>query len=487
MTARKGFARHTIIYGVGIIISRLVSFVMLPVYTRYLTPADYGVMALLDMTLDIVAIVAGAKIAGGVFRFYHKAADEEARKRVVSTALLLLGASFAVLALLTGFLAEPVARLAFGTAEHAMLVRVGAASLGLQGLLIVPLALLQLQQRSDAYTAITTLKLVLQVALSVLFLVHFEMGVLGILTSTLVTNAVVATGLVSFSIRQVGLGFSRTLAAALVAFGLPLVGTQVATFTSTFADRYFINTFVDSAAVGLYSLGYQFGFLLVAVGYSPFAMFWEPERFRAAEQPDRDARFQRALLFASLLLATVAVGIGIWVEDVLRIMATPAYRPAARIVPLLLVAYALQGWSAFMEAGILIRERTGLIAAANWTAALASLSANAVLVSRFGMLGAASATVLAFGLRAMLIHIWAQRLFYIPYDFRTAQILAVLAAITITAAYQLPELQLLYSVPVRLVLLGAYAFAVWQLQILPKAEVRTRLRDLRGRFSRMRN
>lgn len=483
MSARKGLARHTIIYGAGIVISRLVSFVMLPIYTRYLTPADYGVMALLDMTLDIVSIVAGAKIAGGMFRFYHKATDDEERKRVVSTAMLLLGASFALLALITGLLAEPVARLAFGTAEHATLVRVGAASLGLQGLLIVPLALVQLQQRSEAYTAITTLKLVMQVGLSVLFLVHFRMGVLGILTSTLITNAVVATALVSYSIRQVGLKFSRPLATALVAFGLPLVGTQVATFTSTFADRYFINTFVDSAAVGLYSLGYQFGFLLVAVGYSPFAMFWEPERFRAAEQPDRDERFQRALLFASLLLATVAVGIGLWVEDVLRIMATPAYRPAARIVPLLIVAYSLQGWSSFMEAGILIRERTGLIAAANWTAALASLAANAILVPRFGMLGAASATVMAFGLRAILIHYWAQRLFFVRFDWRPTQLLALLAATTITASYQLPELQLMYSVPIRLSLLGAFAYAVWQLQVLPKSEVRTRLHDLRTRFS----
>lgn len=483
MSARKGFARHTIIYGAGIVISRLVSFVMLPVYTRYLTPADYGVMALLDMTLDIVAIVAGAKIAGGVFRFYYKASDDEARRRVVSTAMLLLGGSFALLALVTGLLAEPVARLAFGTAEHATLVRVGAASLGLQGFLIVPLALVQLQQRSVAYTAITTGKLFLQLGLSLLFLVHFEMGVLGILTSTLAANAVVATGLVIYSIRQVGLKFSLPLATALVAFGLPLVGTQVATFTSTFADRYFINAFVDSAAVGLYSLGYQFGFLLVAVGYSPFAMYWEPERFRAAEQPDRDARFQRALLFASLLLATVAVGIGIWVEDVLRIMATPAYRPAAHIVPLLIVAYSLQGWSAFMEAGILIRERTGLIAAANWTAALSSLAANTLLVPRFGMMGAASATVIAFGLRTMLIHYWAQRLYFVPFDWRPTRLLAVLAAVTVTASYQLPELQLAYSVPIRLGLLGAFAMAVWQLKILPEAEVRSRLAELRARLT----
>lgn len=483
MTTRKGFARHTIIYGAGIVISRLVSFAMLPVYTRYLTPADYGIMALLDMTMDIVSIVAGAKLAGGVYRFYHKAPDSDERGRVISTATVLLGASFAVFALLTALFATPVSRLAFGTAEHALLVRVGATSLALQGLLIVPLAFLQLQQRSTAFTAVTTVKLFLQLGLSVLFLVHFRMGILGVLTSTLVANVIIATGMLGYTMRHAGLHFSPSIAWALVRFGVPLMGTQVATFTSTFVDRYFINSFVNAAAVGLYSIAYQFGFLLVAVGYTPFAMLWEPERFRAAEQPDRDARFQQALVFSSLLLATVAVGIGIWVEDVLRVMATPEFRPAARIVPFLLVAYSLQGWSAFMEGGILIRERTGLIAAANWAAALASLTANFLLVPRFGTVGAATATILAFGIRAVLIHAVAQRLYYIPFDWRPVRRLIAAAAATIIVAYQLPLWPLAVSVPVRLALLGLYVLVVWQLEVLPKAEVRTRLLAFRARLA----
>ena len=61
--------RHTLIYGAGMMLSRAISFVMLPVYTRYLTPADYGVMELIGTTLDLIAIIAGARIAAGIFRF----------------------------------------------------------------------------------------------------------------------------------------------------------------------------------------------------------------------------------------------------------------------------------------------------------------------------------------------------------------------------------------------------------------------------------
>ena len=68
--------KHTLIYSLGVVLSKAVSFFMLPIYTRFLTPADYGVMELIEMTLDIISIVAGAQIAIGIFRYYHKAQSE---------------------------------------------------------------------------------------------------------------------------------------------------------------------------------------------------------------------------------------------------------------------------------------------------------------------------------------------------------------------------------------------------------------------------
>ena len=65
--------KHALIYGLGIVLSRAVSFIMLPIYTRYLTPSDYGVMELIGMTLDVISMIAGAQIALGILRYYHKA------------------------------------------------------------------------------------------------------------------------------------------------------------------------------------------------------------------------------------------------------------------------------------------------------------------------------------------------------------------------------------------------------------------------------
>src|SRR5688572_16790879 len=80
--------RHAAIYGVGNMLAKLTSFIMLPIYTRYLTPADYGVLELTSMTLDFLAIMLGMNVAGTVYRFFAEEKSKAGRDLVMSTAAI---------------------------------------------------------------------------------------------------------------------------------------------------------------------------------------------------------------------------------------------------------------------------------------------------------------------------------------------------------------------------------------------------------------
>src|SRR5256886_14286105 len=90
--------KHGLVYGGGIILSKAVAFIMLPVYTHYLTPADYGLLQLVDMVLEVASIVAGSRLGAGIFRYYHKANTPGKRRAVLSTALIVLVTSYATAA-----------------------------------------------------------------------------------------------------------------------------------------------------------------------------------------------------------------------------------------------------------------------------------------------------------------------------------------------------------------------------------------------------
>ena len=138
-----GLGRHTLVFGAATVLMKAVSFVMLPVYTRYLTPGDYGVMQLIDMTLDVVSIIAGAQVALGIFRYFHKASTDLERRSVVSTALLILAPSYAIVGLVTLLGAAPLSRIMFHSQEHVHLIRIASVSLGLQGVIAAAMAYLR--------------------------------------------------------------------------------------------------------------------------------------------------------------------------------------------------------------------------------------------------------------------------------------------------------------------------------------------------------
>jgi O-antigen/teichoic acid export membrane protein len=317
--------------------------------------------------------------------------------------------------------------------------------------------------------------------LNILLVVVMGIGVRGVLLSTFVTNLLFASVLTWLLLSSVGLRVSRSAAGDLLRFGLPFVATQAATFIATFGDRYFLRSAADAAAVGVYGLAYQFGFLLVAVGYEPFNNYWEPKRFALAARPDHHTLYARAFVYFNVLLMTVAVGITLFVGDVLRVMATPAFFGAAAIAPIVVIAYVLQSWTGFHNVGIMLRERTQYITLANWVGAIVALIGYAVLIPRWLGMGAAVATVLSFGTRELLVYLFAQRFWRVEYDWRPVRRIVALAAGVGIARFLLSPESVLLGIAYHMLLLAIYAVAVWFL-VIPTADRADGIRLVRERL-----
>jgi O-antigen/teichoic acid export membrane protein len=466
----KQLGRHVLIYGLGLVLSRAVSFLMLPIYTRFLTPADYGAMELIQMTLDVISIAAGAQLALGMFRYYHMTDDRREKEAVISTALVALGISYAMVAIATyagsGFLSN----LVFGSDRLAGLIRIASLNLACQSLLIVPLAYARLKDRSTLFVTANALKLVVGVGLNLLFLVHMGMGIKGIFLSSLIANILVGGWLTIMVLREVGLRISRTASRNLLRYGVPLIAMHLANFIITFSDRYFLQAAGNPTVVGLYTLAYVFGFMLAMIGYMPFETVWEPKRFEIARQHNRDEMYARAFVYLNVLLISAAVGIALFAGDLLRVMSAPAFHSAADIVPILLIAYILQGWTGMQNVGILIREKTEYLAAAHWAGAATALLLFYLLIPRYMQWGAAAAASIAFFVRYVLVYAISQKLW--PVRYRWAPVLRLVSAaiLVVVVAELLPALSLPMSLVARTGLLTLYLAALWHLGILTSSD-----------------
>ena len=485
-----GVGRQALVYGIGEVLSKAVSFIMLPLYTSYLTPADYGVVSLVDMTFNLVAIIAGARLTAGIFRFFHKADSVAERNTVISTAFLLIVAAYAIVSTAGFVFAPELSRLLFRHEGHTDVLRLAAASFLLQGALAVPISYLTAAEKPTIFVSANVGKLFLQATLNYVFLAHMHLGIKSVFTSSLIANAISVVGLAWFQINRTGLGFSSPIARRLLRFWWPLVFTQIALFVLTYADRYFLQRAGGDAEVGLYSLAYNFGFLLVQIGFSPFAKVWDSVRFRLAKErgAERDAPFSQAFIDVNILLMVFGTGILLFVRDFLRLMSNPAFHVAADLVPVILVAYLLQCWTMMQEVGVMVTERTGWNTVANVVGAIVALAAYMLLIPRFLGFGAAWATLISFAVRWVILYAASQRLWYIRYRWSPVLRLLALSTAAGGAGFMLPSaMHLVASIAAHSAIFLGYSFALWHLGVIaPPMQARALgvARGVTSRFAR---
>ena len=481
----SGVGKHALIYGGGVMINKAVSFFMLPVYTRFLTPADYGVMALIEMTLDVISIFAGAQLAQGIFRYYYKTEDPEERHRVVSTAMLGLSLSYAVVAAIVFGGATFASTMVFRTPEYADLFRLAAGRLLFQSFILTPLSFARVRDFSKIFVAAQAAKLLLNVTLNVVFLVYFGWGVRSMFVSGLISSAILGTTLAIWLTRRVGIAFDRRIVRDLARYGIPLIGMELATFVATFSDRFFIQAVADESAVGIYNLAYSFGFLLATVGTYPFEQVWAPKRFDIARRPDRNELLARGFVYLNLSVLTVGFAMALFAHDIINLMTTPAFHPAARLIPVILVAYVFQAWAGTQDVGILVSEKTEYLTVANWIAAGVAVVCYALMIPRWKGEGAAAATVLAFGTRWGLTYLYSQRLWRVEYAWGPVlRLLGLIGGLLVVSQLWQPP-HIVVSIGYHMVLSVAYLVGIWHLGVLRPSEqemVRGLVATLRKRW-----
>jgi O-antigen/teichoic acid export membrane protein len=424
-------ARQAAIYTIGVILNRAVSFIMIPIYTRCLTPADYGTVELLTMTIDVVSIIAGVGLSTAVYRFYYRYENARYRHRVISTITILL-ILFYLISSLIGFLSSRMlARLILGgTAQDIFYFRLIFLCFLLQAFLEIPLIFIRAQEKPSFFVVVTTVKLALQLSLNIYFVVFKQMSIEGVLYSTIISSLIIGVWMTAYIFKEVGFSFSRKLAASTIVFGAPLIISNLGDFILTFSDRYFLKAYGTLNDVGIYSLGYKLGFVLWVFAAQPIFNVWGPKRFEIAKRPDVQEINRDVFLLTNILTISCGLLICLFSFDFFRIMSANSFWGAYKIVPLIMVAYIIQTWTAFCNFGIYYQGNTKYLAWSTLAAAAVVIGSSFILIPPLKGYGAALATIIGFSVRFGIVHCFSQRYFrlYLPWT-KTLLMFVVAAAV----------------------------------------------------------
>lgn len=459
-------AKHGSIYFLGNILQRAVSFIMLPIYTRYLTPADYGILELLSMTIDFVALIFGMQVADAIFRYYAKYDEEKDKNEVVSSALFLVATLNTAGMLLVWTAAEPLSNFIFGNPENSRLLILFSVTLVTQSTIAVPLVFLRAMERSLTFLTFSVTKLAMQLGLNIYFVVILGMKVEGVIYGALITGVVMSLLLSAYTLRFTGIRWSLTKSREIVRFSIPLIGAGLLSFYFTFGDRFFLRLYSGVEAVGIYSLAYKFGFLLTFLVVGPFNNIWKAEMYHVAKKENAVRIFQDAFLVLSTFLIFFAVGISVFIRELLMIMSAPEFWSAAQIVPVIMAAYVFQAWTWYGSFGVLFKERTIERTYGNLLAVIVITPGYLLLIPLYGPMGAALATLVAFAARCAYLNWRGNSLFNLHLPWRRMALAGLLSMGAVSASWWGPD-NLVYAIVYNILVMSIFCALFLFLPVLP--------------------
>lgn len=439
----RSLFRHSLVYTLGNIAPKIGAFLLLPVYIRFLTQADYGALALLTSLAGILAVIYHLGLDSALMRLHFDVAGPaQARLYATATAFSVgLGATLTVLLavglgpwfeeLFSGVPFVPLGGLALLVALFGSLQYVASTLFRATG-------------QAGSFLAMNLGAFVLSSTVSIVLVTQFGLGAAGVLTGQLVSNAAVFGITLAVVTRLGPWQFDRGQLQQALRLGLPLLPHGIAAWTLRLADRWLIALLIglpaleSRAQVGVYAVGYQLGFV-VSIVITSFNAAWSPYFFRIGQRPSGPRFYTEMVTVVMAGLLALAAGVSVLAPEVVAVVARPGYEAAADVLPIIAFASVLQGLYVMFVTVVFLTKRTRRLALITLASAALNVVLNVLLIPGVGILGAAWATMGSYLFFAVATFMYARGMYAMRIDWTrlglmsTAAVLAVVAGRALAA------------------------------------------------------
>jgi O-antigen/teichoic acid export membrane protein len=455
-------------YTAASIISKLIAVALLPVYTRFLSPADYGAAEVMFAAVVAASIVIRLGVIEALLRFYYK--TDEVPDRVVATSFASLFWAGTVSALVLMPFAGPISDALLGTTD-AELARVAIAGLWVLTLSEYLLTLFRLDERARAFFTVTMLSVLLTIPVTLVLVVGFDLGAIGLLLGSFGTGTAVVLGLIFYHRRRLSLIPDVPLFRRMMRFGLPTMPAELSLYSLSFVDRIIIARSLGLAEAGLYSIAIKVS-QSVNVLVRGFQLAFPPLAYSITDDDDARNAYSAVVTWFVVVMAGVVTTIWLTAPWIVRIIAAPEFFDAQEAVGPVAAGTAL--YALYMVL-LVVLGRTGRTEF-NFPATLAGVASNIglnlLLVPAWGIVGAGVSLVISYAVVLVLMYAFTQRLFPVPYEWlRLAKVIGSAALMISIGVLFVPDdglaalalrLLLIAAVPVAMVATRFFSREEWE-------------------------
>ena len=397
------------IYGVGSVLNRVISFLLLPIFTAYLTPEDYGISAILALICFFATSLFSLGVNVSLAPCYYGQANRQDKSTIVWTAALILAISSIVL-ISAGLLSlESFSQIAFQTTRYTDLVALSVFT-AVFSILSTPFMLYpQFEERAKEFVILSIISTTLSIGVSFFLVVIMRYGVKGLVIGGFIGQVLnFLLFFVPFVIRT-KIAVNLSYVKELLKLGLPLVPSAAFLFIIQDGNKYLLKLYNDIETVGVYTIGVSLG-LIMSLLVSAFQRAWLPFFMSFIDSQDEGAVvFKKAMTYYFYIFGTFSILFFLAAKPVVLLMTQPAFHESYKVVGLSATAQFFIGVFYLLLPGMYFTKEVKYVALIQFSSAAIAIVLNILLIKHLSYLGAGLGLMLGFFIMVVLTLLWNYR------------------------------------------------------------------------------
>jgi len=469
----KGIFVRSGLYAAGDILTKGLGLLLLPLYTAYLMPADYGILAVANVVSAVAGIVLTLGLSGSALKFYYELKGDE-RKCFYGSLWLFLILVPGVILILIEFSANSLFNAFFTKVPYSPYMRLALwTAYFTVAFTILPKELFRAAGRAIGFTMLNVGQFTLASGLTIWLVVGLRQGAAGALWASLIS--VVGIGIVSTILlwNSVHFNFDLRLLKRAFLYSFPLLPHFLSHWVLSGSDRVILERYVPLSDVGVYTVGYQIGsaMMLFAIAGNnsliPLFGALNVSNYRDVE------KLMQIVTYYILGLTIIALGLSLFSGEIIYTLTPTDYHHAVVVVPWVVLGYLFMAlYFPAVNVLTLVVGDTRRVAICTVGAALVNVGLNLWLIPKYGAIAAAVTTAIAYMLLGTGIFAFAHKVLPVPYEYKRIGIILGGGFVTFLVGSNLPSVSFVSSILLKALSIVLFIALLWRNRFFNQQELR---------------
>lgn len=458
----KSAAVNSLIYTFGNLSTKIVGLILIPIYTRHLTLSDYGILGVLKATSYAIFLLFGFQLYTGFFRWYWDKDYRDKQKILFFTIMLFLTVVCIAICILFFPFSKDISSLLFQHTKYSYLIQLTVLYSAFLIITHNPGILMRLQEKAFIYMLTSTIRLIINLSLTIILIVKYHHGVEGIFEAQIIGSLIYFLMIIPYMLKNIEFHFDTKLLKDLLIFSSPAILSGISTIIITTTDKYFLNFLSGIDNAGTYAFAYKIANTVNILIAASISMAITPVVYKLINAHNNKRFYAKVMTYTTFILALFSMFFSLFGKEIVKVLSgNPAYWSSYNVIPIICLAIIFSNMRDNVMNGLNIVKRTKTIAYVLIMSSIVNIVLNYLLIPAFSYIGAAMSFLGTHFITMCLMYFYSQKYYPISFENKKIFMIILIYCVFSAVAFIINDMDIIFRIVIKSSLIISFPFILY--------------------------